>query len=163
MVTKTLDAYTTICPPGASVTVPPQSEPASIGTVDAAIVHVITEVTHLHKLPKPAVHTFYEPEPQKPTAQRINAAEIFGTSSRSSDITTSSLESVIPLVSELPMAIQKEEEHLSHNVTTPQMTKQLQTEEPPAPTIASGGSETHGQSWRYLYLFTMMAAAVMFA
>ncbi|KAH8169608.1 hypothetical protein LIA77_10152 [Sarocladium implicatum] len=161
VVTKTLDAYTTVCPAGASVTVPPQRETASIDEGEAPVVHVITEVFHLHKLKTPAVHTFHATEQEKDTEQRTIAPEISSRKSRVPDITTSSVESVIPLVSELPVAIKQEEDHLSHNATTPQVTKRPQTGESPAQTAAPGISGANQLGSRYVHLLATISVALL--
>lgn len=163
VVTKTLDAYTTICPPGASVTVPPQHGSASMDVADVAVVHVITELVHLHKLKKPIVHTFHAPALEKPTADRISVAEVALTSSTVPAVTTDSVVSVIPIVSELPVAVQQEESHLSHNTTTPHALQSTHTTSSVVPTVVPTAAGSKFQAFGPHCLLAALGVAVALA
>jgi hypothetical protein len=71
VVTKTVDAFTTVCPPGVVVTFPTTTKaptPTS-SVVAAAAVEVITEVIILSTCPTPIVETFVAPTTVAPPSQ----------------------------------------------------------------------------------------------
>jgi hypothetical protein len=148
VVTKTLDAYTTVCPPGAKVTVPPR--PIS---KEPPVIHIISEVVHLHKLETPIVHTYHETSAEKPTADRVTVAEVASTSSKAAVPTADKVVSVIPIVSELPLAVQ-EESHLSHNATRPHESESTHTITPVPATAVPTAAGSRLQSFWPVHMLT---------
>lgn len=71
VVTKTVDAYTTVCPAGASITIPTTTATPS-STPQVAAVHVITELIVLSKI-QPVAETFIEPTTKKPSPHEVTA------------------------------------------------------------------------------------------
>jgi hypothetical protein len=156
VVTKTLEAFTTVCPPGASVTVPPR--PASIGAVSAPVIHVVTEVVRLHKLETPVVHTYHGEE--KPTAQKVTVANVAPTSSSVVKHTTK-VASPGPAMSELPVAVLAEN-HVSHNVSVASHSQTAETETPAAPSLVptAAGSRFQGSGLLHVSVAVLIAGGL---
>lgn len=157
VVTKTLDAYTTVCPPGSKVTVPPQ--PISF---EPPVIHVITEVVHLRKLETPIVNTYHETSSPSQTADQVDAAAVTSTSSSVALPTVDRVAAVVPIVSELPVlpVEAQAENHLIHNATTPHSSDITQMTTSAVPTTIPTAAASRLQECWPLHVFTAIIVAI---